>query len=129
MTFELRIEPAGPVPIWRQIEDGIRRGVASGELAPGGAVPSVRELAVALRVNPATVAKAYRRLVDSGILMVRRGEGTYVTELNENEVAVLRDHELLHAARGFAHAAKALGASPEDAADLVTRVWEETPDA
>jgi len=128
VTFELRIEPADPVPIWRQIEEGIRRGIASGELAPGGAVPSVRELAVALRVNPATVAKAYRRLVDSGILMVRRGEGTFVAELDGGEVKALRRQELRRAARVFAGTARSLGASREEAVDLVAGVWEEASD-
>jgi len=127
MSFELEIDPAGPVPIWRQIEDGIRRGIASGELAPAGAVPSVREMAVALRVNPATVAKAYRRLVDSGILAVRRGEGTFVAELDGNEVRELRRRELRGAARDYVGRARALGASRDEATSLVEGLWEEKP--
>jgi GntR family transcriptional regulator len=66
----LEIDPASAVPIWRQIEDGMRRLVASERLAPGSVVPSVRELARALRVNPATVSKAYRRLTEAGLLTV-----------------------------------------------------------
>ena len=128
MTFALEIEPSGPVPIWRQIEDGIRRGIAAGELVPGGVVPSVRELAVTLRVNPATVAKAYRRLVDSGILTVRRGEGTYVAELAGDEVGELRRRELREAARGYARTARALGVPQHEAVGLVAEVWEEPED-
>lgn len=128
MSFALEIEPAGPVPIWRQIEDGIRRGIASGQLAPGGAVPSVRELAVALRVNPATVAKAYRRLVDSGILAVRRGEGTFVAELNGDEVRELRRRELRSAARDYVRRARDLGVSRQEAAALVETTWEDGSD-
>ena len=128
MSFELSIEPAGPIPIWRQIEDGILRGIASGALQAGGVVPSVRELAVALRVNPATVAKAYRRLVDSGILTVRRGEGTFVSELDDREVGELRRQELQDAARRYAAAARALGASSREAAKLVAGVWEDKSD-
>src|ERR1700758_1951367 len=74
----LHVAPADSTPIWSQIEEGVRRLVASGALAPGGPVPSVRELARDLAVNPATVAKAYQRLTDAGVLTVRRGEGTYV---------------------------------------------------
>ncbi len=128
MTFTLEIDPSGPVPIWRQIEDGIRRGIAAGELVPGGIVPSVRELAVALRVNPATVAKAYRRLVESGILTVRRGEGTFVAELAGDEVGNLRQRELREAARGYARTARALGAPLKEAVDLVAEAWEEGAD-
>ena len=76
----LRIDPADATPIWSQIEEGLRRLVASGALAPGAAVPSVRDLARDLRINPATVAKAYQRLTEAGVLTVRRGDGTYVAD-------------------------------------------------
>ena len=76
----LRIDPSSATPIWSQIEDGLRRLVASGALKPGAAVPSVRDLASDLRINPATVAKAYQRLTDAGVLTVRRGDGTYVAD-------------------------------------------------
>ena len=78
-TPHLRVDPAAAAPLWSQIEEGVRRLVASGTLAPGAAVPSVRDLARDLRVNPATVSKAYQRLTDAGVLEVRRGDGTYVS--------------------------------------------------
>ncbi len=78
MTRAIDVDPADAIPIWRQIEDGVRRLVACGGMKPGEAAPSVRDLARDLRVNPATVAKAYQRLTDEGLLEVRRGEGTFV---------------------------------------------------
>lgn len=78
MTRAIEVDPADAVSIWRQIENGVRRIVACGGMKPGEAVPSVRDLARDLRVNPATVAKAYQRLTDEGLLEVRRGEGTFV---------------------------------------------------
>lgn len=78
MERTLRVDPSDSTPIWSQIEEGVRRLVASGALAAGAAVPSVRELARELRVNPATVAKAYQRLCEAELLVVRRGEGTFV---------------------------------------------------
>ncbi|MGH9398837.1 MAG: GntR family transcriptional regulator, partial [Thermoanaerobaculia bacterium] len=80
MTRSLHVDPTDATPIWSQIEEGVRRLVACGALAAGGPVPSVRELARELRVNPATVAKAYQRLTDAGLLAVKRGEGTYVSD-------------------------------------------------
>ena len=74
----LRIRTNDPRPIWRQIEDGIRQEIALGGLAPGGAVPSVRDLARELRVNPNTVARAIQSLADAGVVETRRGEGTFV---------------------------------------------------
>ena len=58
MGLGLRIDSRDSVPIWKQIEDSLRRMVAAGTLAPGAAVPSVRDLAHDLGVNPATVSKA-----------------------------------------------------------------------
>ncbi len=69
----LRIDPSDPRPIWRQIEEAVRYLVASGALPSGESVPSVRDLVKDLQVNPATVFKAYQRLTDQGVLVVRRG--------------------------------------------------------
>jgi len=76
----VRVDPTLPTPIWSQIEEGVRHLVASGGLRPRDALPSVRDLARELRINPNTVAKAYQRLVEAGILETRRGEGTFVAE-------------------------------------------------
>ena len=78
MTPTLRIDPRDARPIWRQIELGVKRLVAGGALAPGAAVPSMRDLAQELGVNPMTVSKAYQRLADAGVVETRRGEGTFV---------------------------------------------------
>lgn len=114
MTRPLTIDPADAVPIWRQIEDGVRRLVVSGSLAPGAAVPSVRELARELRVNPATVSKAYQRLTDAGVLEVRRGEGTFVADRTAGMMTTERRLLLAEEARRFAVAAAAMGATREE---------------
>jgi GntR family transcriptional regulator len=76
----IRVDSTLPTPIWSQIEEGVRYLVASGTLGPGDPLPSVRDLAREQRVNPNTVAKAYQRLAEGGILETRRGEGTFVAE-------------------------------------------------
>lgn len=123
MTRTVVIDPADPAPIWRQIEEGVRRLAASGALKPGDVAPSVRELAKELRVNPATVAKAYQRLADAGVLVVRRGEGTYVADsppqLDERE-----RRQLLHeGAARYATLAVSIGATKERAAEELGAVW------
>jgi GntR family transcriptional regulator len=75
------IDPRSPTPLWGQIASRVRVAVASGELRPGEPLPSVRELARRLRVNPATVAKAYRDLVNAGFAETRHGAGTFVREV------------------------------------------------
>ena len=107
------------MPIWRQIEDGVRRLVASGALAPGKSVPSVRDLASELRVNPATVAKAYQRLTDSVILLVKRGEGTFVAAMPPSVPRGEREKELEGGAMRYASLAVTIGAEPEDAVERV----------
>jgi GntR family transcriptional regulator len=66
------------VPIYRQIQDQIRYGIASGKLQPGEQLPTVRSLAVDLGVNPNTVIKAYTELERLGILTTEQGSGTFV---------------------------------------------------
>ena len=124
MHHVLDIDPAAAAPIWRQIEDGMRRLVASGSLAAGAAVPSVRELAKALRVNPATVSKAYRRLTDARLLTVRRGEGTFVAELSTATLAELRRRLLVDGAAAFICVAASVGAGRDEAVQAVEEGWQ-----
>jgi GntR family transcriptional regulator len=119
----LDIDPAAAAPIWRQIEDGLRRLVASGSLAPGTAVPSVRDLARSLRVNPATVSKAYQLLTDAGLLTVRRGEGTFVAELADDARAAERARLLAGGAQRFVAVARSMGASKAEAVRAVDAAW------
>lgn len=74
----VEIRPGDPRPIYVQIMDEVRRAVALGDLEAEQPLPSVRELAGALRVNPNTVSQAYRELESEGTVYVRRGRGTFV---------------------------------------------------
>jgi GntR family transcriptional regulator len=109
------INPTDPAPIWRQIEDGVRRLIILGALQPGAAVPSVRDLARDLRVNPNTVARAYQRLTDAGVLAVKRGEGTFVADAPSQPRKSERNEMLREAASRYAGTAINAGASVDDA--------------
>jgi len=76
----LSIDPDDPLPVYAQIERGMSLLVAGGHWAPEERVPSVREMAVRLRVNPLTVQKAYRLLIDQGVLVSRPGAGVFVAK-------------------------------------------------
>lgn len=71
----IRIDLDSPKPLEEQIVVGLRQAVAHGSLEPGAELPSVRQLAGDLGVHWNTVARAYRRLSDEGLLLVRRGRG------------------------------------------------------
>lgn len=118
------INPTAASPIWRQIEEGMRRMISLGTLHPGAAVPSVRELAQQLRVNPNTVARAYQRLTDAGVFAVRRGEGTFVADKPSQLRKSQRDETLRDAANDYAGTALAVGASLVDAEAELKNAYE-----
>ena len=123
MTRGLNIDPSDAAPIWRQIEEGLRRLVASGALAPGKAVPSVREMASDLRVNPATVAKAYQRLAEAGVFAVRRGEGTFVAASPPPVARAERLKTLRDGAIRYGSLAVILGTPCDEAVETLKHVW------
>jgi GntR family transcriptional regulator len=118
------INPTDPAPIWRQIEDGVRRLIALGALQPGAVVPSVRDLARDLRVNPNTVARAYQRLTDSGVLTVKRGEGTFVADSQPQTRKAERNGMLREAANRYAGTVITAGATVEDAVGELESSYE-----
>ena len=79
-TFHLNVTTGAGTPIYRQIIDQVRLGVATGALRPGQAMPSVRSLAERLVVNANTVVKAYAELVRDGVLEAQQGMGFFVAE-------------------------------------------------
>ena len=123
MSTRLKVDPRSAVPLWRQIEEGLRGLVAAGLLRPGGAVPSVRELARELRVNPATVVKACQRLVEAGLFEVRRGEGTFVAEKPPQPGKAERRRVLEEGARRYASQALAVAAELMEAAAELEVQW------
>jgi GntR family transcriptional regulator len=118
------INPSNASPIWRQIEEGMRRMISLGTLDPGDVVPSVRELAQRLQVNPNTVARAYQRLTDAGVFIVRRGEGTFVSEAPAQLKKSERNDTLRDAATGYAGTAMAVGASLDQASEELSAAFE-----
>lgn len=72
------IDPRDPTPLYAQLDRAIRAAIATGRLVAGGRLPTVRQLAVDLRVNANTVARVYAELERSGLLETRRGVGTFV---------------------------------------------------
>jgi GntR family transcriptional regulator len=73
------VDPNDRTPIYAQLERGLRAAVATGRLRPGDQLPTVRELAVELRVNANTVARVYTDLERAGVLETRRGVGSFIS--------------------------------------------------
>ena len=79
----LEINPRSSTPIYQQVVDGVKELVARGILVPGERMPTVRELAVELSLNPNTIAKAYQKLEQEGIIETMRSRGTFVAGRTE----------------------------------------------
>jgi len=101
-----------------QIHDQLSGLIASGQLAPGEPLPSVRQLAKDLAVAPGTVAKAYRALEQEGLLTTRIGGGTRVSEDAGSTPRSVLEH-----ARALAETAAAEGISAEEATRILRAVW------
>lgn len=79
VSFLFRLNLESGVPVYRQIMDQVRAGMASGTLAAGDQLPTVRQLAVDLAINPNTVARAYRELELGGLLETHQGTGSFIS--------------------------------------------------
>ena len=109
-----QIDPRSSTPLYAQIAGRIRVAIAAGELRPGEGLPSVRQLAGTLRINPATVVQAYRDLEVEGFVEMRQGAGTFVREVVAERRATERAAEARRLVRGVLAEAARLGLSSVD---------------
>ena len=115
----LSIDSSDNRPIYVQIMDEIRRGIVLGTWRPDEPLPSVRQLAVELRVNPNTVQQAYRELERDGVIYTRRGQGSFVAsraEPAEERTELLRDVARRMLQEGYRH-----GFTAQELADALER--------
>src|SRR5882724_3597504 len=79
-TFQFKLDARTGVPVYRQLIDQVQAGIASGTLASGDQIPTVRQVAVDLEINPNTVLRAYRELEIRGVLDTQQGTGTFISD-------------------------------------------------
>jgi len=105
------------MPVYRQLIDQVRSGIASGSLTAGDQLPTVRQLAVDLAINPNTVMRAYRELELGGLLETHQGTGTFISTRKLQKNSAERERQLGQMAGEFAARAGAAGFSLEDLID------------
>lgn len=93
-TVVFRLDAHSGVPVYRQIIDQVRGGIASGSLIPGDQLPTMRQLAVDLAINPNTVVRAYRELELGGLLETHQGTGTFISAQKMNQALEERARQL-----------------------------------
>ena len=105
------------VPVYRQLIDQVRMGIASQSLAAGDQLPTVRQLAVDLAINPNTVMRAYRELELGGLLETHQGTGTFIANKKLQKNSAERERQLSQMAGEIAARAGAAGFALEDLID------------
>src|SRR5271168_900609 len=100
--FQLKLDLRSGVPVYRQIIDQVRAGMAAGTLSAGDQLPTVRQLAVDLAINPNTVLRAYRELELGGMLETHQGTGTFVAKKKPEKNNAERERQLTQMAGEFA---------------------------
>jgi len=112
------------VPVYRQLIDQVRGGIAAGSLSPGDQLPTVRQLAVDLAINPNTVMRAYRELELGGLLETHQGTGTFISDKKLEKKSAERERQLGQMISDFVARAGAAGFTLEE---LIDRLQELLP--
>jgi GntR family transcriptional regulator len=114
LPFRFRLDLHSGVPVYRQIIDQARGGVASGSLTVGDQLPTVRQLAVDLSINPNTVVRAYRELELGGLLETHQGTGTFISAQKMRNGTEERARQLAQIVEDCVARAGAAGFTVED---------------
>ena len=124
VSFRFGLDLHTGVPVYRQLIDQVRAGIASGTLSSGDQLPTVRQLAVDLAINPNTVMRAYRELELGGLLETHQGTGTFISDRKPEKQSAERERQLVRMAAEFAARAGAAGFTLEE---LIDRLEELLP--
>jgi GntR family transcriptional regulator len=119
--LNISIATGSVVPIYRQVVDQVCRAVAAGGLKPDDRLPSVRELAEELVLNPNTIARAYGELVREGVAESRQGRGVFITERRQVYADPERQRRLQAAIDSLVNEALFLGIEPHEVRDALDR--------
>jgi GntR family transcriptional regulator len=114
------------VPVYRQIIDQVRGGLASGSLTSGDQLPTVRQLAVDLAINPNTVLRAYRELELGGLLETQQGTGTFISQRKPRPHDAERERQLTQMVGEFVARAGAANFTVEDLLERLQGIISES---
>jgi GntR family transcriptional regulator len=113
-TFQFRLDLKSGVPVYRQLIDQVLVAIASGQLTAGDQLPTVRQLAVELSINPNTVVRAYKELEIRGMLTTQQGTGTFITTKKVKSDEAQRQKRLSQMVGEFVARVSAEGYTVED---------------
>jgi GntR family transcriptional regulator len=124
-SFIFRLNTRSGVPVYRQLIDQVQAGIASGNLASGDQLPTVRQVAVDLEINPNTVLRAYRELEIRGVLDTQQGTGTFISDRKVTEDSAEHGRQLEQLVSEFVARAGAGGFTVQE---LIESLRERLPE-
>jgi len=131
--MNLELDFRSGIPIYLQVVERIKERLAAGQLKPGDQLPTVRALALELRVNFNTIARSYRIMDESGIISTQQGRGTYILEIPTPQVAEsIRLKALQDLTQRYITDSERLGVSPEELDEVLNKQvaqWKENRSA
>jgi GntR family transcriptional regulator len=122
LPFQFALDLHSGVPVYRQLIDQVRSGMALGSLTAGDQLPTVRQMAVDLAINPNTVLRAYRELELGGLLETHQGTGTFIAKKKLERKDAERARQLTHLANEFAARAGAAGFTVQELIESVSEL-------
>lgn len=121
----LRIDAGSHMPIYQQIVDGLRSAIAAGTFGPGEMLPSQRELAIQVKVNPNTVQRAFEILEREGLIHALRGRGMFVTNRASHNARSGAEANVRRALQDAVRRGRAAGVGPERLQELFDAVIDD----
>jgi GntR family transcriptional regulator len=122
-----RLDESSGVPVYRQIIDHVLGGIATGTLRPGSQLPTVRQVAVDLSINPNTVVRAYRELEIRGVLETQQGTGTFISHKEMKRDATEHRRQLAQLMSDFVARAGAAGFTIQELLEQLHDLDAENP--
>ena len=121
----IALSPSNPDPMYKQVTDQIKNAIAAGDLRPNDKLPSIRELAEALRISIITIKRAYLDLESEGYILTRAGLGSFVADVDRDRLRQEKLAEFKAALKGILATGAKYGVNADDIARLIREIRED----
>ena len=118
------VNPRSKQPLYEQLVEQLRRQIVLGGMKAGAAMPSVRQMATELGINPNTIQKAYRRMEEEGMILSVPGKGSFVSD-NLAEMLTKQREDQRNKARQILLSCREMGITKEEIVQMVEAIYEE----
>ena len=121
----IALSPSNPDPMYKQVTDQIKNAIAAGDLRPNDKLPSIRELAEALKISIITIKRAYLDLESEGFILTRAGLGSFVADVDRESLRKEKLAEFKTVLKGMLATGAKFGVKADDIARLIREIRED----